>query len=43
MFLKETKKGNLLKILLRSSVLTFQNINEKYYATQKWRKSDSEY
>ena len=29
MFLKKTKKGNVLKILLKSSVLTFQNINEK--------------
>jgi hypothetical protein len=41
MFLKKKKKGGgggrgiVLKILLKSSVLTFQNINEKYYAIKK--------
>jgi len=42
-FLKKTKKGNVLKNLLKSSVFMFRNIYEKYYATQKWRKSDSGY
>jgi hypothetical protein len=35
MFFKESKIGNVVKILLKSRVLVFQNINEKYYATQK--------